>query len=624
MTLTIDIKMGTPSLGIKAQEFAENLVKSRGLCPKNLLETGGLGSLSPPFSLKNIDRACIRLQEAMIRQEVIGILSDHDCDGQTACAVLYSVLTEVFSYPSSHIVCFIGHRTEEGYGITEKLTERILAHNILPHVIITADCGSSDQKNIAILNNNGIDIIVTDHHQIPQDGPPKAAYAVINPQQEGCDFPDKNVAGCAVAWLVMCALRACVLESLPSKSLDSKPSLPSMTPYLDFVAIGTLSDCVSLTKSVNNRIFLKYGLQRIRQGSRPCWRVLKRVYPENIDCAFLIFKVIPLINADGRLSNALGGVGFLIGADMVSAQEQLAILMETNEHRKHLQKMQLVRARALIEEGVCAQVLNLSTQGHHGIHGVTASRIAEEQKKMTIIFSQIESEENDPILAGSARGPEGECLKTLLDCVAKTDPSLILRYGGHSQAAGISLYARNFELFKKQFIAHYEGLYGSNSSKAPASVECDVILPSSLLRNTAWIWEVEALMEPFGKGFPKPTIGVWGSIVEGRVMGSEKNHLQLSLQIEGALFKTMVFFCPEAKAFLGSMREGIKLWIGELSFETYKQSRQYIMILKGVYDPEKKTWSSAQTLNIPAQCPKAASLLETLNFKDSQACVQGL
>jgi len=594
--ISVRCRLQDPIESSSYEELAHLIIQGRDLEVDQLLNPRSLNQITPPFSLKGLDPTCERLMQAMDRKEIIGILSDHDCDGQTACAVLYSALTEVFSYPLTHIMCFIGHRTEEGYGITEKLTDRILASDRRPSVIITADCGSSDQKNIVRLSEEGIDVLVTDHHQIPTAGPPLAAYAVINPQQEGCAFPDKHIAGCGMAWFVMCALRSRVMALSPEA-----PALPSMAPYLDFVAIGTLADCVSLTKSANNRIILRYGLERIRQGLRPCWRVLRALYSDPVSCEFLSFKVIPLINADGRLSNALGGVGFLTSQDMVSAQEQLAMLIETNDHRKHLQKMQLVVAKRCIDPKECALVLNLSTEGHHGIHGVTASRLSEESGKLTMIFSQIDSDPDNPILSGSVRSPEGTCIKSLLDRLHHHKPELMIRYGGHSQAAGLSLYVKNFEIFKKNFLQLCEEDGLGRPQHGRNTITFDGILSSKIVSDVNFMTQLDRMLEPFGKDFKRPVFGIWGEAIEGRVMGAEKNHLQMSLQLETGAFKVMVFFCAQAKEFVNAHTGRKKLWIGEMSFETYKKSNSYMMILKGVFDPDTATWSTAQELDQPAR-----------------------
>jgi single-stranded-DNA-specific exonuclease len=172
-----------------------------------LVLNGSIKNLSSPFLLKDIQKAVDRLYLAIQNKEIIGLETDHDCDGQTSHAILYEALTKIFGYPKEKIRSYIGHRMQEGYGLSEPLMNRIITDDIKPSLIITADNGSTDEPRIAILKQHKIDTIITDHHGIPPDGVPKSAVAVLNPVQQGCNYPDKAIAGCMVAWLFMAALR---------------------------------------------------------------------------------------------------------------------------------------------------------------------------------------------------------------------------------------------------------------------------------------------------------------------------------------------------------------------------------------------------------------------------------
>ncbi len=549
-----------------------------------------LKQLDNPFSLLGLDKALSRLIDALEKKEIIAIISDHDCDGQTACAVLTWSLLNVFHHPKELLLTYIGHRTEEGYGLSSKLCERLLQAEQLPSVIITADCGSSDHSSIEFLSKNGIDVIVTDHHTVPSYGVPPQAFSVINPNQPGCSFPDKNIAGCFVAWFVMAALRN-------QYQLKSASPLRSMAECLDFVSIGTMSDCVSLKKSTNNRIVLKYGLKLIREQRRPCWRVLRQVFTDHINSDFLIFKIIPLINADGRLFDALSGVSFLLSPDVVVAQESLAQLIQTNNHRKYLQKKQLLLADQIIAEKHDLEssgiIVNLGSDGHHGIHGVTASRLLSQYQRVTIIFSP----HHEPgFLSGSARSPESISVKKLLDDVALSNPNLLKRYGGHHQAAGLCIAEEDFDLFKKIALE----LLKKQLTNLPLMNDFyfEGILPNDIHHSVDFFSDFEQILEPFGKDFNRPIFAIKGSLLFGKVLGESQNHLQLSIQTKAQVIKSMFFFVDNPEDIILACEREECLYIGEFMIEEFQKKKQIALFLKGIYGiMSKNLWKAQECLS---------------------------
>lgn len=290
--------------------------------------------LDQPSLLKDCDQASARLVQAIQNKEIIGIETDHDCDGQTSHAVLVTALTEILGVDKSLIRSYIGHRMKEGYGLSDSVADRILAEDPLPNVVITADNGSADEPRIARLKEAGIDVIVTDHHELPADGPPNSALACLNPTREDCDFPDPYIAGCMVAWLLMAAVRR---EMITQNLLPE--TTPSMAILLDYVAVGTVADCVSMARSVNNRAVVQYGLTRIAKGVRPCWQaVLPLVKRPKINSEDLGFLVGPLLNSDGRLSDAFGSVNFLLSNSADEANPWAQSLWKQNETRKGIQR----------------------------------------------------------------------------------------------------------------------------------------------------------------------------------------------------------------------------------------------------------------------------------------------
>lgn len=229
-----------------------------------------LARLDHPHLMKDMDKAVERIAKAIINKEMIGLETDHDCDGQTSHALLYCAFIDYFNHPSDRIRSYIGHRLNEGYGLSVSVMNRMLADDPRPSLVITADNGSSDEAQIVHLKQAGIDVIVTDHHAIPSEGIPKSAFAVLNPTREDCGYPDPLIAGCMVAWLLMAGVRneLIKLNYLPA-------SAPSLAKLLDYVAVGTIADCVSIARSRNNRAVVNYGLKLINQFSRPCWQALR-------------------------------------------------------------------------------------------------------------------------------------------------------------------------------------------------------------------------------------------------------------------------------------------------------------------------------------------------------------
>jgi single-stranded-DNA-specific exonuclease len=400
--------------------------------------------LDHPEKLPDLDIACERLYKAIENQEIIGIETDHDCDGQTSHAVIFTALTECFGYPENKIRSYIGHRLKEGYGLSEKVMERMLADDPRPSVIITADNGSSDEARIAILQSQGIDVIVTDHHEIPIEGIPQSAFAVINPIRHDSTYPDKAIAGCMVAWLVMAALRQKIMQ-------HRQITLPSLANILDFVAVGTIADCVSMAKSQNNRAVVAYGMKLIEQGKRPCWQVLKPLLSQPLSSEDLGFKIGPLLNSDGRLACAFGSVSFLLAKTLEEASKWVTHLQAQNQERKSIQdklsQAALLQAKQQYAQGRQSLCIFLE-DGHAGVHGICASRVKEAFGRPVIIFSPKEAEPG--CIAGSGRSIEGLHLREVLQEIQNAE-SLIERFGGHQGAVGLSLLKENFERFSECF-----------------------------------------------------------------------------------------------------------------------------------------------------------------------------
>lgn len=510
----------------------ENLKSKKLLSPS-------LKDLNHPKELPELEIAADRIVKAIERKEIIGIETDHDCDGQTAHAVVYYNLIK-FGVDKLNIRSYIGHRLKEGYGLSAQLTKRILADSPPASLIITADNGTSDEQNIAILKSHDIDVIVTDHHQLPSTGIPSSAFACINPSREDSTYPDRYIAGCMVAWLLMTTVR--------SKLIDAgllSPTFPKLLDTLDFVAVGTMADCVSLANSVNNRIVVKYGLELIKQKNRVCWQVLSNVRPI-LTSEDLAFTVGPLLNSDGRLENAMSSLDFLLSEEhelACSIYQQLSI---TNVERKQIQQSITESAVSVandIYNGDLFSIVIFLENGHTGVHGISATKIKDKYGLPTILLAP--SNDSVEILNGSARGVDGLDLKSCLDQVMSISPILI-KYGGHTGAAGLSIYRKDLAEFTKIF----EQVVKKKLKIQPKpELLYDLELPLSKI-NISFIRELYTL-GPYGKDFESPNFLFKVRLEELRFSSCNK-HIFLIMSEGQTRHKFTYFNAPSNELYIGA------------------------------------------------------------------------
>ncbi|AJC49392.1 single-stranded-DNA-specific exonuclease RecJ [Allofrancisella guangzhouensis] len=506
----------------KYDSFIAKLIATRtqSVDSLDLIINGSIKDLSSPFLFKDIQKAVDRLYLALQQGEIIGLETDHDCDGQTSQAILYEALTKIFNHPKEKIRSYIGHRMKEGYGLSESVMNRILTDNVRPSLIITADNGSTDEARIAILKQNGIDTIVTDHHGIPPEGPPKSAVAILNPTQVDCQYPDKSIAGCMVAWLFMAALRRKFIQS--NKVISNEYGLSDL---LDLVAIGTVADCVSMANSHNNRIVTKLGISQLKRGIRNCWDFFDR---DKISSEYIGFSIAPILNSDGRVADALGSVNFLLESDIERIADIFQNLTEQNNQRKEIQKqlsdevMKQAQELNHTKNSLCIFLKN----GHTGIHGISASKLKEKFGKPVIIFSQTQIDPN--LISGSARSVDGIDIKQILDMIANTNPNLMLKYGGHKGAAGLTIKKQDFDSFYEIFEKCINKLVTELSLSLKPYVEYDFELDGSDFCLET-LDKIDTL-EPFGREFEKPIFYNKFIVENFRLVGKDQSHAQMVLR----------------------------------------------------------------------------------------------
>ncbi|HTE14839.1 MAG TPA: single-stranded-DNA-specific exonuclease RecJ, partial [Burkholderiales bacterium] len=398
---------------------------ARGIVSDAQLATK-LERLHAPESMLNLAHMATLLADAIAGKKKLLIVADYDADGATACAVGLRALRSM----GASIDYLVPNRFEYGYGLTPEIVQ-LAAREKSPDVIITVDNGIASMDGVAEAHRLGIKVLITDHH-LPGDVLP-AAWCIINPNQHGCTFPSKHLAGVGVMFYLMLALRAVLRER-------GAAHLPNLAHLLDLVALGTVADVVRLDE--NNRILVHQGLQRIRAGRAQAGvSALLRAAgrdPARAGTYDLGFAAGPRLNAAGRLTDMSLGIECLITDDEVRAQEIASELDALNRERRTIEADMQESALAALEQTADAGGYTLSLYNalwHQGVIGIVASRIKDKFHRPAVAFAR----GNDGEIKGSGRSIRGLHLRDALDLVSKRAPGLILRFGGHAAAAGLTL-----------------------------------------------------------------------------------------------------------------------------------------------------------------------------------------
>jgi single-stranded-DNA-specific exonuclease len=463
-----------------------------------------------PFVMKDMDRAVSRLRQAIQAREKILVYGDYDVDGSTSTAIAYLVLKQL----GADVDPYIPDRFSEGYGLNLAAIEN--AHRQGYTVILTVDNGISAIDQCQLAKRLGIDLIVTDHHQPPDVLPD--AYAILNPKQPGCAYPDKMLAGAGIAWKLAHAL----LGSFPAQ-------------YLDLAALGTIADLAPLVDE--NRVIAYYGLQALSQSTRPGIQSLLQVSGlanRPITAGHVGFALGPRINASGRLETALHALELLITDDKQRAFELACMLNEINQERQDLCDSIFQEAVQMIEnhpDWLGQRVLVVAKEGWNiGVIGIVASRLVERYYKPTVVLSIGEHEAK-----GSARSVDGFNLYEAL----KTCSDLFDHFGGHTMAAGLSLAAEHIETFRIRFNQAAEAVWQEEWTYPKLDIDVSLGLPDATLD----LLDAVAKLEPYGVGNPKPKFHLPNlRIDQVRAVGRDNHHLQFrlsdgTLRISGIAFK---------------------------------------------------------------------------------------
>jgi single-stranded-DNA-specific exonuclease len=408
-----------------------------------------LSGLIAPAELLNAQAAACLLAEAIAAGQRLLIVADYDCDGATACAVGMRALRAM----GATVDFIVPDRFTLGYGLTPELVA--LCASRKPDLLITVDNGIASVAGVAEANARGIATLITDHH-LPGDALP-AASCIVNPNQPGCSFPSKALAGVGVMFYVMLALRA-ELRRRGAYPADGGPALADLLPL---VALGTVADVVPLDR--NNRILVSQGLRRIRSGKVPCGiRALFAAAgrePSRASTFDLGFGLGPRLNAAGRLADMSAGIQCLITDDPSAAWSLAESLDRLNNERRRIEAEMQAEAERLLPEVLAedrASITLFDASFHQGVIGILAGRIKERLNRPTFVFAPGGNPAAADELRGSGRSIEGLHLRDCLDLMSKIDPRLLLRFGGHAAAAGVSLSRERLADFER----HFESLSG--------------------------------------------------------------------------------------------------------------------------------------------------------------------
>lgn len=497
---------------------------SRGVASTQDLEKG-LEKLLPYTSLKGIQQAAECLYQALLTQKRILIVGDFDADGATSTALAVTALRTMGAKSVNFIV---PNRFEYGYGLTPEIIAA--AADLHPELIITVDNGISSVDGVEAANAQGIQVIITDHH-LPGDELPKAA-AIVNPNQVGCEFPSKNLAGVGVIFYVMLALRAKLRAEAWFEQQNIDP--PNLAELLDLVALGTVADVVPLDH--NNRVLVHQGIGRIRAGKvRPGIQALLEVGKRKLPrvCAQdLSFAVAPRLNAAGRLDDMALGIECLLSQTEFDAKQRAIQLDTLNLERKSIEAdMQTQAMRAVEKLQLNTEVNNLpyslclyQPSWHQGIVGIVAGRVKERFHRPVIAFAKVD-EEN---LKGSARSIPGLHIRDTLDAVAKANPDLMSKFGGHAMAAGLTLKESLFKEFTQEFEKQVRATLSEQDLEEIIHSDGELAINEFNMNLALALRDAG----PWGQSFPEPVFDGEFKIVQQHLVGAK--HLKLLLAVPGA------------------------------------------------------------------------------------------
>ena len=529
------------------------LYAARGITGQHELDDA-LARLLPPHTLRGAREAAALLADAIAQDKRLMIVADYDCDGATACAVGVRGLRLL---GARHVQYLVPDRVVDGYGLTPPIARRVAQQGA--QVLITVDNGIASCEGVAEAKALGLSVLVTDHHlpgpQLPE------ADAIVNPNQPGCTFESKSIAGVGVMFYVLMQLRA----ELRARGVFDAASQPRLEPLLPLVALGTVADVVRL--DCNNRRLVAQGLKRIRAGQmQPGIQALFDAAGRKAPAATTFdfgFALGPRINAAGRLADMTIGIECLLTDDPARAAQLARQLDAINRERRELEggmrEQAMLLAESLFEEGDAPPpaISVFDPDFHEGVVGIVASRLKDKLHRPSFVFAA--SSEGGK-LKGSGRSIPGFHLRDALDLVAKRHPGVVLKFGGHAMAAGCTVAAEHYATFEQAFAqVAQEWLDAATLTRR---LETDGPLAPEYCRAEL----VDTLhREVWGQGFAPPTFSEEVQVLSQRLVGEAKNHLSIKLLHQGQPVDAIWFGHTEPlpERALLAFRLDVNEWRGE-------------------------------------------------------------
>ena len=489
-------------------------------------------------SLKGLPEACDLLHAALMNNTNIVIVGDFDADGATSTALMMVALSSMGSLNHTFLV---PNRFEYGYGLTPEIVDIAAAQGA--QMLVTVDNGISCVAGVNRAKELGLQVIVTDHH-LPGHELPKAD-AIVNPNQQDCPFPSKSLAGVGVAFYLMLALRSYLREK--EYFVSQKINEPNIAQLLDLVALGTVADVVSLDG--NNRILVDQGLKRIRAGqTRPGIQALIEVANKNqqrLVASDFGFALGPRINAAGRLDDMSYGINCLLAPDLASARLMARDLDDLNKARREIEQGMQLEAEQVFkslnfdDNNLPSAIALYQQDWHQGVIGIVAGRLKEKFHRPCIVFAKgsddnhLRPEQQE--IKGSARSIPGLHIRDLLEHIDSQNPNLILKFGGHAMAAGLSINQQDFDKFQDVF-----NELASKWLKAE-DLQSIILSDGELDSSNLTITFAEQLREagPWGQNFPEPLFDDAFTLVQQRIVGEK--HLKLVVEKQGEVFDGIAF-----------------------------------------------------------------------------------
>ncbi|BBB22587.1 single-stranded-DNA-specific exonuclease [Abyssogena phaseoliformis symbiont OG214] len=535
--------------------FLKKIYAARGINESHL--SLSLVHLLKPNFLQ-LDVALTLLEQALVNQKRILIVGDFDCDGATASVVAVKSLRMM---GAKFVDFLVPNRFEHGYGLSEEIVKLAIQEK-QPDLIITVDNGISSFDGVKLAKSSNIQVIITDHH-LPSKTLPEAD-AIINPNLKGCEFLSKNLAGVGVCFYLFSAFKTHLVKC--DYFTNHKITLPDLRNVLDLVALGTVADVVKLDQ--NNRILVDQGIKRIQQkkcapGILALLEISNRP-SATLRASDLGFSVAPRLNAAGRLSDISRGIKCLLTEDMNDARRYAQELEVFNQKRKQEQTRMQDKAQAIVDAQEVTEdkfaISLFDASWHEGIVGIVAGKLKEDYHCPVAVFAQ---SGND--LKGSIRSIPSVHIKDLLDLVDRQNPDLILKFGGHAMAAGLSIKPENFAGFKQAFANAIQTHFDNQIPKVELLTDGELEAFELSLDNAQLLVDAG----PWGQGFDEPIFYGEFELVEQKVVGEK--HLKCRLKLKGntQVFDAIVFFQPPLVSMqvLVAYKLSINSWRGSTSLQ---------------------------------------------------------